>query len=217
MDNGKIKLGYWKIRGRGQVIRHLLAYTQLPWEEKTYDQPGDWFAIGDKTKLGLDFPNLPYIMKGDFKLTESNAIANYIVKLSGKSDLLGKSVEDTAQMEMVLFMLEDIFNPTVNMFYSPNYETEKVRLFDSKVKAKIEELNKYIGEKEYLMGYLTLADFKIAEASYYFEKLYTDHVADFKKMIQIREKIEGLPEISKFYAEGGIKEPFLPQYAKLKY
>ena len=67
------------------------------------------------------------------------------------------------------------------------------------------------------MGYLTLADFKIAEASYYFEKLYTDHVADFKKMIQIREKIESLPEISKFYADGGIKEPFLPQYAKLKY
>jgi len=107
-------------------------------------------------------------MRGELKLTESNAIANYIVKVSGKMDLLGKTVDDTAQMEMVLFMLEDIFNPTVNMFYSPNYETEKVRLYDSKVKAKIEELNKFIGEKEYLMGYLTLADFKIAEASYYF-------------------------------------------------
>ena len=59
------------------------------------------------------------------------------------------------------------------MFYSPNYEAEKARLYDSKVKAKIAELNKFIGEKEYLVGYLTLADFRIAEASYYFEKLYT--------------------------------------------
>lgn len=84
MEGSKVKLGYWKIRGRGQVLRHLLAYTGLPWEEKTYDQPGEWFAIGDKDKLGLDFPNLPYIIKDDFKLTESNALANYIIKLSGK-------------------------------------------------------------------------------------------------------------------------------------
>ena len=92
-------------------------------------------------------------------------------------------------MEMVLFMLEDIFNPTVNMFYSPNYETEKVRLYDSKVKNKITELNKFIGEKDYLLGYLTLADFKIAEASYYFEKLYTEHADEFKKLIQIRSRV----------------------------
>ena len=121
MESTPIRLGYWKFRGRGQVIRHLLAYTGLSWEEKTYDQPGDWFAIGDKNKLDLDFPNLPYIIKGDFKLTESNAIANYIIRSSSKGDLLGKAPEDTALMEMVLFMLEDIFNPTVNMFYSPNY------------------------------------------------------------------------------------------------
>jgi hypothetical protein len=29
-------------------------------------------------------------------------------------------------------------------------------------------LNHFIGDKEFVMGYLTLADFKIAEASYYF-------------------------------------------------
>ena len=69
MEGSKIKLGYWAIRGRGQVLRHLLAYTGLPWEEKTYKEPGEWFAIGDKNKIDLDFPNLPYIIKGDFKLT----------------------------------------------------------------------------------------------------------------------------------------------------
>jgi len=79
------------------------------------------------------------------------------------------------------------------MFYSPNYETERVRLYDSKVKNKIEELNKFIGDKEYLLGYLTLADFRIAEASYYMEKLYNDHGEEFKKMVQIRKRVEGLP------------------------
>lgn len=94
---GKIKIGYWGIRGRGQVIRHLCAYTGIDWEEVTYKQPGEWFAIGDKNKLGLDFPNLPYLINGDFKLTESMAIANYIIRKS-KPELLGKTIEDQAKV-----------------------------------------------------------------------------------------------------------------------
>jgi len=83
MDNDII-LGYWNLRGRGQVLRLLLAYTGLKWTDKTYAEAGNWFGGGDKTKLGLDFPNLPYLIKGDFKLTESSAIAKYIVKISDK-------------------------------------------------------------------------------------------------------------------------------------
>lgn len=75
------------------------------------------------------------------------------------------------------------------MFYSPNYNTEKGRLYDNKVKTKLEELNHFIGEKEFALGYLTLVDFKIAEASYYFEKLYTDHADSFQKLIRIRKNV----------------------------
>jgi glutathione S-transferase len=42
--------------------------------------------------LGLIFPNLPYVIDGDFKLTESKAIHLYIIKKSGKTDLLGKGL-----------------------------------------------------------------------------------------------------------------------------
>jgi len=47
--------------------------------------------MGDKSKLNLDFPNLPYLINGDFKLTESIAIARYIIRKSNKKDLLGKT------------------------------------------------------------------------------------------------------------------------------
>ena len=43
-----------------------------------------------------------------------------------------------------------------------------------KVKPKLELLNKFIGNKEFALGYLTLVDFYIAEHSYYFEALYED-------------------------------------------
>lgn len=187
---GKLKLGYWALRGRGQVLRLLLAYTGLDWEETTYKDASQWFGTGDKTKLGLDFPNLPYLISGNFKLTESIAIAKYIIRRSDKKDLLGKNAEDEAKIEMILSLLDDIFNPTFSMFFSPNHNADKVRLYDNKLKVKIEELAHYIGNKDSAIGYLTLADFKIAEASYYFEKLYPDHVKVLEPLIHIRRCLE---------------------------
>lgn len=106
MESSKITLGYWNLRGRGQVLRLLLAYTGLEWEEKTYAGPETWFGSGDKSKLGLDFPNLPYLIRNNFKLTESSAIAKYIVKISDKKDLLGKTPEDEAKVDMILSLLD---------------------------------------------------------------------------------------------------------------
>ena len=84
MQTDKIKLGYWNLRGRGQILRLLLSYTGLPWQDVVYTGPEKWFGGGDKNQLGFDFPNLPYLIKGDFKLTESSAIARYIVRSSNK-------------------------------------------------------------------------------------------------------------------------------------
>ena len=52
MDSEYI-LGYWKTRGRGQVLRLLLAYSGLNWTDKAYDGAGEWFGGGDKSNLGL--------------------------------------------------------------------------------------------------------------------------------------------------------------------
>ncbi len=48
--------------------------------------------------MGLVFPNLPYLIDGDFKLTESRAINLYVIMKSGKTDLLGKTIEDKARV-----------------------------------------------------------------------------------------------------------------------
>lgn len=69
----KLILGYWGIRGKGQVPRLLLNYVGADWEEKVYTDPTAWFG-GDKQSLGFDFPNLPYLIDGDLKLSETIAI-----------------------------------------------------------------------------------------------------------------------------------------------
>ena len=72
-----IILGYWGIRGHVHQIRILLSYVGVPFEDKTYDTKESWFDK-DKKTLGLPFPNIPYIIEGSFKLTESTAIHRYV-------------------------------------------------------------------------------------------------------------------------------------------
>ena len=88
---GKLKFGYWFVRALAQPIRHLLAYTGVEFEEVIYTSREQWFDDGDKHKLGLDFPNLPYLIDDDLKITESETILKYVCEVSGNTELLGKT------------------------------------------------------------------------------------------------------------------------------
>lgn len=96
-----VKLGYWGIRGLAQVPRLLLAYSGVEFEDVLYTERGAWFDQ-DKKSLGLNFPNIPYLIDGDFNLTESAAIQRYIISKWGKNDLLGKDIKDNAHIESII-------------------------------------------------------------------------------------------------------------------
>ena len=97
-EKKSVKLGYWGVRGLGQICRVLLFTSGVNFEDHIYSNYDDWFKK-DKINLGLDFPNLPYLIEGDFKLTESIAIYKYIIKRWGNRDLLGKTLEDRARLD----------------------------------------------------------------------------------------------------------------------
>ena len=62
-----VVFGYWGVRGRGQPLRHLLAYSGLKWEEKIYRGFESYF--GERDSLGVQFPNLPFLIDGDIKIS----------------------------------------------------------------------------------------------------------------------------------------------------
>ncbi|KAL3191626.1 hypothetical protein MRX96_059719 [Rhipicephalus microplus] len=72
-------VGYTTARGLAQSIRNLLVYKGVHFEDKryefgpapTYEKLG-WAA--DSASLGFTFPNLPYYIDGDVRLTQSLAI-----------------------------------------------------------------------------------------------------------------------------------------------
>ena len=69
-----LTLGYWGCRGRGASIRNLLRYAGADYKEDIYSLEGppyNWEAwFGKKFTMGMDFPNLPYLIDGEVKLTQ---------------------------------------------------------------------------------------------------------------------------------------------------
>ena len=82
-----------------------MAYLGVEFEDEVYEQ-GDgpdfdrsaWMNVKDT--LGLVFPNLPYIIDGNVKLSETYAIMKYIAAKFGPQ-LLGSDPENIAKVEMV--------------------------------------------------------------------------------------------------------------------
>ena len=101
----KPTLGYWKIRGLGAQIRYMFAYCGVTFEDKVYetgDAPdydrSSW--LDAKNTLGLEYPNLPYLIDGETKLSETKAIMRYIAK-KWRPALLGSSAAEMGRIEML--------------------------------------------------------------------------------------------------------------------
>jgi glutathione S-transferase len=60
-----------------------MEYLGLNWEDKIYKSMSSWHTH-DSKKLGFDFPNLPYLIDGELKLTETTAILMYLPMKANK-------------------------------------------------------------------------------------------------------------------------------------
>ncbi len=56
-----------------------------------YQDRAKWAEDKEKLSSKTDFPNLPFIRKGDFVLTESSAIIQYICFEGMRYDLIGST------------------------------------------------------------------------------------------------------------------------------
>lgn len=61
-----------------------------------------------KHEQGLEFPNLPYYIDEDVKITETIAIMRYIC-VKHQPSLLGKTPEDQGTVEMLAGVLTELF------------------------------------------------------------------------------------------------------------
>jgi glutathione S-transferase len=81
-----------------------MEYCQLPWCDELYKQEGPdslrpfdkscWFDVKDS--MGMTFPGLPYLVDGDNKLSQSQAILRYVARKRPELNLLG---QDTGNVD----------------------------------------------------------------------------------------------------------------------
>ncbi|XP_059529608.1 glutathione S-transferase Mu 1 isoform X2 [Myotis daubentonii] len=193
-------LGYWDIRGLAHAIRLLLEYTDSNYEEKKYtmgDAPNydrsQW--LSEKFKLGLDFPNLPYLIDGAHRLTQSNAILRYLAR---KHNLCGETEEEVIRVDMLENEAMDTANLLARLCYSPDFEKHKPEYLKV-LPEKLKLFSEFLGKKSWFAGdKLTYVDFlayDVLDLHRTFEPKCLDAFPNLKDFIA---RIEGLEKIAAY-------------------
>lgn len=197
-------LGYWKIRGLAQSIRFLLEYAEAKYEEKRYEYgpPPNFDRSGwlnEKFTLGLDFPNLPYLIDGDLKLTQTTTILRYLAR---KYKLVGKTEEEVIRQDLVLDVCADMRRSISTAMYgfSGDYETGRAN-YIKELSSKLKPLSDFLGDRSWSTGNnLNFVDFVIYELLYVNNLFVPGCLKDYKNLQDYMTRFEALPAIKKYIA-----------------
>jgi len=220
-SNSKPVLGYWNIRGYVHHIRLLLAYLGVDYEDRVYDQGNagefnreTWFEK-EKFHMGLDFPNLPYWVDGDVKMTESKAILRHLARVNDPT-LMGKNNDEIRELETLECVAWDLCELLVRCVY--DYTEARIQNYDEMLPQKLEQMSKYLGDKKWFTGdIIKYADFTIYEMLTQQKFYKPDVLKPYPNLVKYLENFEALPSIAKYIKSPNyINSPVYSIWAKYK-
>ncbi|XP_067951417.1 glutathione S-transferase Mu 7-like [Watersipora subatra] len=198
-------LGYWNIRGLANGIRLMLHYKEVDFEDKRYQQgaPPDFSReewLKDKFNLGLDFPNLPYLIDGDLKMTETSAIYAY---LGRKYALCGSTDEARVRNDMVYSVHVSHRSAFSAVVYNKEFETLKGPFVES-LPGRLESLSKFLGDHEYFAGSeIVYADFCVYDLLDMLNVFSPGCLDKYDNLKAFLARVESLPTVKKFLDSDG--------------
>ena len=165
--------------------------------------------LNERSKLGLDFPNLPYLIDGPHKLTQSNAILRYIAR---KHNMCGETAKETIQVDILESQVMDVRLHMARVCYSSDFEKLKPGYVDE-IPEKMRLFSEFLGKGPWFAGHtLTYVDFlayDILDLHRIFEPKCLDEFPNLKDFIT---RFEGLKKISAYMKSSR----FLPRPLFLK-
>lgn len=210
MATNKVTLGYWDIRGSAEPARTLLEYFQIPYDQELYKDQETWQA--KKDNFGHRFANLPYLVDGEKVLTETAAIFAYICVKAGKREMAGKP-EDFIDFLQVQGVVMDVRTALSMAVYGAKEKEDVKKTIEGRMMgkggAKFNDLNEILGEKDWLMGYLTYLDFVFAELLERFRdmdaELGTTVMEQYPNLRVYLERFMELPGVKEYRASDRFK------------
>jgi len=197
----KMKLVYFNIRGRGEILRQVMVVGGMEFEDERIEFK-DWPALKPKTPSG----QLPYMEIEGKPFTQSMALARFLAK---RCKLMGKNEMDELSVNVVASQLGDMRNSLVRIrFDSIDTEDQKKQL---KEKYETETLIKFLDGHEKTLnenknGFLvgdgvTLADLLLQDLLDTQLKHTPDVLTKYPKVTAHRKKITTLPKLIDYLAK----------------
>ncbi|CAL8110918.1 unnamed protein product [Orchesella dallaii] len=215
MSSSKPQLVYWDIRALAEPIRLLLRYLQVDFEDKrisfgdTSSIPSvltPWFI--QKYSHGLDFPNLPFYIDGDVRISQSFAILQYIAR---KYNLYGDTIEEQATIDMVSQVVNDLRWAAWVTYNDPNFRQIKDE-WKTSVPERLGDLNKFLEGKEFVLGTkISFADFLVYESLEWYRQCIPEvfEQPELANLENFQKRIAEIPQIKEYLNSDNFKSwPF---------
>jgi len=199
---GKAVLGYWRIRGLAEAIRYVLEYTKTPYVEKLYDvgpapeyDRSVWLADKSSPKLLLDFPNLPFYLEGDLRITQSGAIIRHLAR---KNNLCGDNETEHARVDMLEGEIIDWARAIMGICYQDAFEEKLKNVIATVLPDFAAKFEKFLGNNKFLLGNkVTYVDFQfytlLDQAN-----IMTKFLGNHAKLSAYHANIRNLPGIKEY-------------------
>ncbi|XP_070588964.1 glutathione S-transferase-like [Erythrolamprus reginae] len=208
---GKPKLHYFKVRGRMETIRWMLATAGIEFEEQYIDSKEGLQKL--KNDGCLLFQQVPMVEIDGMKLVQTRAILNYI---AGKYNLYGKDLKERALIDMYCEGTVDL-NEGIMMLYFKPADTKEKELQAILEKATTryfpvyEKVLKDHGQ-DFLVGkQLSRADVQLFESILMVEELDADILSTFPLLKAFKGRISNIPTIKKFLQPGSARKPAMDE------
>jgi glutathione S-transferase len=179
-----------------------LEYTKTPYTDKHYTSGEEWAK--DKSEKPMDFPNVPYINKCGVYYTESSALIMLVPVIAKQPQLLGGNDEDRVRVHQLLGVLKDVYSEMMKICYSKkeDFEGLKAAGTEKTIRPKYALLEKFLGKKDWLLGYVTVADIFLFYQVDLLTAMDAKILEGFDGLKGLHKRFSEIPQIAAYRASG---------------
>jgi len=159
----------------------------------------------------LDLPNLPYLIDGDLKLTQSKAIVYY---LGRKHGLMGKNLQEEAFVMMLCEQAHDLRSRFSDLCYGleGDFETAKKTFIETILTEHLIQLDAYLdnNKSKFAVGdQPTVADFQLFEYVNCSCSIDGGHelLDKYTNVKEFLQRIRELPELKEYIVKSHAQLP----------